>query len=294
MLTFNDALIKLGADPREVALIFHTPLEPAFRRALPWLVQERRALFEYFQSYHSRSVEPTLKKRPLMAAFVAVENGHQAFVGLYERVNWRERPIEELEGDPSGGLLNRDFGVPLLAEHCRREGVAAWTFFDFRLTDKLASLQGRLMVEKPTGRRYVRLADNLAPEIIELTAGPALVAPPPDWRHFILSAPEIATLPGSWSARLAEWRGVYLIADTSDGARYVGSAYGENNLLGRWRAHVQGDHGVTAELSRRETRGFRFSILERVSPDMEARDVIEIENNWKLRLDTIANGLNRQ
>jgi len=27
---------------------------------------------------------------------------------------------------------------------------------------------------------------------------------------------------------------------------------------------------------------------------MEARDVIEIENNWKLRLDTIANGLNRQ
>ncbi len=252
-LTFNDVLEKSGADPSEVALVFHTPSEPAFRRALPWLVQERRALFEYFQSYHSMSVQPTLKKRPLMAAFVVVESGRQAFVGLYERVGWREIPIDELDADPVAESLHSDFGAPKVADHCRKVGVTAWTFFDFRLTDKLASLQARLMVEKPPGRRYVRLADKLVPEIVELTARPALVASPPDWRRFILGAPEIATLPGSWSARLAEWRGVYLIVDTADGARYVGSAYGEDNLLGRWRSHVRSDLGVTAELSQRAT-----------------------------------------
>jgi hypothetical protein len=91
---------------------------------------------------------------------------------------------------------------------------------------------------------------------------------------------------------LREWRGVYLIVDQTDGARYVGSAYGADNLLGRWRAHVQGDQGITAKLRARNPAHFHFAILERMAPDDPAEDVIAREMTWIARLDTRRHGLN--
>ena len=38
-------------------------------------------------------------------------------------------------------------------------------------------------------------------------------------------------------------KGVYLITDTSNGKMYVGSAYGENMILGRWKSYVKTGHG---------------------------------------------------
>ena len=66
-------------------------------------------------------------------------------------------------------------------------------------------------------------------------------------------------MPNAWRDRLSQWRGVYLILDTSDGTRYVGSAYGQENILGRWLDHVRSDLGVTAELSHRNSNDFQFS-----------------------------------
>lgn len=49
----------------------------------------------------------------------------------------------------------------------------------------------------------------------------------------------------SWKAALQNQKGVYLITDISNGKMYVGSAYGENMILGRWMAYIQNGHGVT-------------------------------------------------
>jgi hypothetical protein len=38
---------------------------------------------------------------------------------------------------------------------------------------------------------------------------------------------------------------------------------------------------------------FQFSVLERVSPDLPAEQVIELENTWKKRLGTREFGLNK-
>jgi hypothetical protein len=56
--------------------------------------------------------------------------------------------------------------------------------------------------------------------------------------------------------------------------------------------HVAGESGVTAELRKRDPKQFRFSILERVSPDLPPDEVIRIERSWMDRLDTIRHGLN--
>jgi hypothetical protein len=65
-----------------------------------------------------------------------------------------------------------------------------------------------------------------------------------------------------------------------------GSAYGEDNLLGRWQDYAVYGHGGNRLLRQRDPRNFRFTILQRVSPDMEAADVIRLEGSWKQRLHT--------
>ena len=113
--------------------------------------------------------------------------------------------------------------------------------------------------------------------------------------HFPRTSANTAVLrafPAGWRQTLSQWRGIYLITDATDGARYVGSAYGVENLLGRWQAHVAREVGVTAQLRHRDPVNFSFSILERVSPDMPTADVIALEQTWMTRLHTRTHGLN--
>jgi hypothetical protein len=93
-------------------------------------------------------------------------------------------------------------------------------------------------------------------------------------------------LPRRLRAKLSEWRAIYFIRDESDGKSYVGSAYGADNLLGRWLNYGERGHGGNVLLRHRDPRHFRFSILQRVSPDMDAAEVIRLESTWKMRLHT--------
>ena len=52
------------------------------------------------------------------------------------------------------------------------------------------------------------------------------------------------------------------------------------------KAMVAHGHGGNSLLRQRDPKNFQFSILQRVSPDMDARDLIQIENSWKKRLHT--------
>ena len=160
------------------------------------------------------------------------------------------------------------------------------------MSDHLKDSSGRLAIAPKLTRVYVRLADNLNAEVAEVWRESRFDAPLPRWREILLSSADLRLLGPSAIARLSEWRGIYLIVDESDGARYVGSAYGADNLFGRWRAHLAGEVGITARLRHRNTADFRFSILERVSPDMPGEDVIALEHTWMNRLHTRQFGLN--
>ena len=56
----------------------------------------------------------------------------------------------------------------------------------------------------------------------------------PEWDELALTWEDLRVLPTRWKSALSQWRGVYVIFDHDDGKRYVGSAYGKDNLLGRW------------------------------------------------------------
>ena len=284
-----------GLDLSEVAVMFHVSDKPALHRALPMLATEEPDLFDAFQNQHGPSVEATLKARGFMLSFVALPEGDFGLVGLYAIAGWTWASMAELDADSRRKELQRRFGDTVFVELGAIKGQNGRAVFDLVQRPEMATLIGRLRVRKPpkAPRNYRFLAETLDCPVLEITRTAQMIPPPPDWREFIVTTGDLRSIPRDWAARLREWRGIYLVTDQSDGARYVGSVWGKDNLLGRWQAHVAGDTGITAELSARDPRHFRFSILERVNPDLEKDTVIALEQSWKRRLDTQNHGLNR-
>lgn len=285
MARLSALLRGVGLSPEDCTLLLHSPSGRVFRDQLPGLAITRPDLFEAYQSYHSQIASGTLRNRRYTLSFIATNPVDLVFIGLYA-VRSASRSLEWQVQHPALRELDEIYGV-------FPDPFEGREFFELQAQDLLAELRGRLIIRPHRTRTYVRLLENADPEIAEIASESVLDAPPPPWREWVLTGPEVRTLTPARSAKLAEWRGIYLIVDVSDGARYVGSAYGEQNLLGRWRTHVAADKGVTVELEARAPRNFRFSVLERVSPDMPPEDVIALEQTWMVRLDTRRFGLNR-
>ena len=292
-MEFNDILHLRGIDPASVALALHKPTSPAERRALCALVEEDPEAFDAYQSTHPAIQQATVRSRALMASFVPTGDGEFTFVGLFERSG--EVPI--LEGDLDGdepfvrmlmksGHRTREDALGLLPHFVGR------LRFELPRVRPLDEVRGRLVARDPEGRNHMRLAEKTTLDVVEIGRKAQIAPPMPPWDQVVVMSMEVRDLPRDWAVRLSEWRGIYLIVDQTDGARYVGAAYGATNLLGRWQAHVAGDMGVTKELSRRGTERYRFSILELLSPVAEAEEVIARERTWMQRLDTLKNGLN--
>lgn len=114
----------------------------------------------------------------------------------------------------------------------------------------------------------------------------------PTWDQLVLTWAELRLIPQTWRGALSQWRGVYFIFDAARRAGYVGSAYGGENILGRWTQYAATGHGGNVRLKESQPADLRFSILERTSPDLPADEVIEREARWKARLHSREFGLN--
>jgi hypothetical protein len=101
-----------------------------------------------------------------------------------------------------------------------------------------------------------------------------------------------------WHTMLASVAGVYLIVDTIDGRQYVGSAYGEKGILGRWGNYIDSRHGGNAmlkDLSILEPERynkFQFTIMRTLSKSLTKSQVIAYEQNYKKKLGSRTFGLN--
>ena len=101
-----------------------------------------------------------------------------------------------------------------------------------------------------------------------------------------------------WHSMLSAVAGIYLITDTETGKQYVGSAYGRNGILGRWRSYVTTRHGGNALLRKLVEgnpgyeRNFRITILRTLPTTLTDREVIQYERLYKNKLGTLAHGLN--
>lgn len=285
-MNVNDMLFKENIDPRDVLVLRHRPHEAKLNKVLRWLAAEKPDLFNAYQQTQGPKLEGVMQKMTgtgYVAAFVGHEPGKALFIGLYSikssrplsrRQFWQVPAYVEMKALGMTGYTKQDPRSSIL-------------WFDLALTDFYASWKGKLVVRWPgLERSWWRRAHRNEIPILAILEDSALDAAMPQWNDIVLTWEELRLLPTRWRSALAQWRGIYYILDGSDGKGYVGSAYGEDNLLGRWLDYAAHGHGGNRLLRRREPRNFRFSILQRVSPDMDGSEVIRLESSWKARLHT--------
>lgn len=125
-----------------------------------------------------------------------------------------------------------------------------------------------------------------------------------DYFDLILSYRELQEIVecqyGDWKAMLSAIKGVYLITDTSTGKLYVGAAYGDDGIWGRWSEYVRTNgHGGNKSLMKLAesepeyaAKHFQFSILMLLPKTVTPDTAIEKEKMFKTKLGTNAFGLN--
>lgn len=282
-MNLNDLLENRGMDPRHVIVLRHRPSEPGLNKVLPWLAAEKPDVFNAYQQTQGEKLEKSmlgLSGLGYVASFIAYGPGKALFVGLYmigktkpltPAQYWRIPAYKEMKSFGMRGFTGE-----------KRSSVL---WFDLVPADLLATWKGKLIVGwPPPERSWWRRAHRNTMPVLSILEESAFDAAMPEWDEILLSWEELAVLPSRWKSALSHWRGIYYIFDCSDGRGYVGSAYGEANLLGRWLNYAARGHGGNKLLRQRDPRNFRFSILQRVSPDMVASKIVRLESSWKVRL----------
>lgn len=100
----------------------------------------------------------------------------------------------------------------------------------------------------------------------------------------------------NWKTALQNQKGVYLITDYSNGKMYVGSAYGEEMIFGRWLAYIQNGHGGNSDLKKLDfehiKENFKYAILDIYKSTTDDLVIRERESWWKEVLNTRKFGYN--
>lgn len=289
-MNFNQLLTEIGIDLSGVMVLRHRPTEPQLRKVLPWLAAEKPAIFNAYQQAQGDKVEKAMQKATHIASFIGSAAGKATFVGLYKLCHWEAMSPANLKQRPEM-LELYTFGMKPSLEEATRE-TKLW--FNLELTDNFAKWKGKLVIAWP-GKElsWWRWADRNTFEIYAIREESSFDATMPVWNELILSWEELHAIPALWVHALCQWRGIYYIFDTSIGKGYVGSAYGQENIYGRWVNYSATGHGGNRLLKQRDSRHFQFSILQRLSPDSLSDEVIQCENTWKERLHSRApHGLN--
>jgi hypothetical protein len=283
-LELADLLDKQPIDPKTVLVLRHRPKEPELRRVLPQLASEKPKIYNAYQQTQTPRVEKAMTRAKYVASFIGHKPGKALFVGLYEKRGEARRLTKDTYWQEPGNIELRKLAK---LEYDEKRPFVLW--FDLKLTKICAEWKGKLVVGWP-GKElsWWRWADKNKFEIQAILEKDVLTeAQMPPWRRLVLTWGELMTTPETWQAKLKEWRGVYFIFDVSDGKGYVGSAYGSENLYHRWCVdYAQSGHGNNKHLKLRDPTNFRFSILQRVSPDMSEKNVTRLEHTWMKRLHT--------
>lgn len=101
-----------------------------------------------------------------------------------------------------------------------------------------------------------------------------------------------------WHDMLSAVAGIYLIVDTTDGMQYVGSAYGEAGILGRWMSYVGNGHGGNKKLIEilskdpERIKHFQYTILQTLNKTLPQKEVQQVEQLYMKKLGSRAFGLN--
>lgn len=174
--------------------------------------------------------------------------------------------------------------------------------YQFEVLSEYEKYFGRMIVRfKNRAQTMIRLAESVMDgcEVVKILPDTFDNDEFPGYDKVNISWGELSRVvdKDTWKTALKNQKGVYLITDTSNGKMYVGSAYGENMILGRWRAYVNTGNGGNVDLKQLKfshiKKYFRYSILEIFKSTIDDQVILDKEIWWKKVLLTREYGYNK-
>ncbi|MDD3414566.1 MAG: GIY-YIG nuclease family protein [Lachnospiraceae bacterium] len=162
--------------------------------------------------------------------------------------------------------------------------------YEYRTLEEYRKYFGRLIVGYSNkSQNMIRKAESVIEECIVLEIIDDIFEDDifPGYENVNLSWNELNRIieKKDWKTALENQKGVYLITDIATGKRYVGSAYGKDMLLGRWRNYVDNGHGGNVELMGLPMEyiktNFRYSVLDIYKSTTNDNVIINRESHWK-------------
>lgn len=270
-MTFFRFMAMFNVPTNSIRLVRHgnkeIPVLEVFRK--------NRKRFDAYQSFQYPNRFGGAKQ---IAGFAPLPSNASLFLGLWDVID--VVPNNELT-DFHRALVD-EFGFP-------PEWKQDCDFYVMKFNENVAELSERLVVDWGGGTlQWVQKQDK---PVIELKR-PHSIGDFTSYSDVKLDFYDVKQLMTdvtsnlTWKKALSSVNGVYLIRDKSTGKMYVGSAYNEDGIYGRWRNYAANGHGGNKLLLGLNPSNFEFSILEITSYTLSDQEVIQIENKWKDRLGT--------
>lgn len=170
--------------------------------------------------------------------------------------------------------------------------------------EEFSQYNGRIIIDwgKGTINWHIRKSD--LPVIEILKEQQRNIESFTSYENFILTYEklnEIMLMPrlySDWVNALSAINAIYVITDTENGKLYIGSAYGNDGLFGRWTDYVKTKHGGNKKLIKlleeypQRYKKFQYSILQILSKNITSEMAVEAEEKWKNKLCTREHGYN--
>ncbi len=265
MITIQELLFNRGLDKNaKIKLVRHKD----GRQDLYNLYKTEKDKFLAYQNSQSKDV---FNGVDFIVSFIGEEGNLSRFIGVYQITN-REK----------------------FADDC----------FEYKMREVIGQfddLKERVIILWKNARAWHQWINNNM-EVIEIHPG-LHYKQFTDYFDFILNFDELKEIVknqySDWKKVLSITKGIYLISDTKTGKLYVGSAYGENGIWGRWSNYAltngHGNNKLLKELIDFDpTYGnhFQFSILMLLPRTITADEAIKKERLFKNKLGTNSFGLN--
>lgn len=265
MISIQELLFNRGLDPNsKVKLVRHKDA----RQDLYNLYRSKREEFLAYQNSQSKDV---FNGVDFIVSFIGEEGHLSRFIGVYRLTNRKKIADDHFE-------------------------------YQMEEVDKqFDDLKERVIIRWKNAISWHQWIKNEM-EVIEIHPG-LHYKQFTDYFDFILNFEELKEIVqeqyGDWKKMLSATKGVYLISDTKTGKLYVGSAYGEDGIWGRWSNYVSTNgHGGNKTLKQLiiedPTYGnnFQFSILMLLPRTITPDEAIKKEQLFKNKLGTNSFGLN--
>lgn len=224
--------------------------------------------------------------------------------GLLRPYTGRQKPTFPSKHDYWLVFLGEERTSARLVTCYRNQGAVGEGLFDLGETQILEDLRERLVIDWGPGTRSWWQHATTADRKPVLTILERAAEPFPGFERLVLSyadLEEVVSQPrrfAQWHAALRSVNAVYLIIDKRTGRQYVGSAYGEQCLLGRWHTYADTLHGgnkLLVEELRINPAGhqnLQFSVLQILPRTATSDEVVTVEALHKRKLMTREFGLN--